>query len=196
MRALLFAQLKGCAGPGKDSVLCRKRRGAGKRVASRRGLGERRRDIGVAEILAVEQQGLADRTRQGIGKAIAEIEPRRMAAAAAVIAIGLDALDPLASASVTATVMLSPVSAANSRASRWASSFLMFRLIFLPFSAKILATPGRLANRAGKGRIRGRPEGAGGMRPMTSYLETYRRSLEKPEEFWAEAAEAIDWGHV
>jgi propionyl-CoA synthetase len=28
---------------------------------------------------------------------------------------------------------------------------------------------------------------------MTSYLETYRRSLEKPEEFWAEAAEAIDW---
>jgi hypothetical protein len=31
---------------------------------------------------------------------------------------------------------------------------------------------------------------------MTSYLETYRRSLEKPEEFWAEAAEAIDWGHV
>ena len=31
------------------------------------------------------------------------------------------------------------------------------------------------------------------MRPMTSYLETYRRSLEKPEEFWAEAAEAIEW---
>ena len=30
------------------------------------------------------------------------------------------------------------------------------------------------------------------MRPMTSYLETYRRSLEKPEEFWAEAAEAIE----
>jgi propionyl-CoA synthetase len=28
---------------------------------------------------------------------------------------------------------------------------------------------------------------------MTSYLETYRRSLEKPEEFWAEAAEAIEW---
>jgi len=31
------------------------------------------------------------------------------------------------------------------------------------------------------------------MRPMTSYLETYRRSLEKPEEFWAEAADAIEW---
>ena len=29
--------------------------------------------------------------------------------------------------------------------------------------------------------------------PMTGYAETYRRSLEKPEEFWAEAAEAIDW---
>ena len=28
---------------------------------------------------------------------------------------------------------------------------------------------------------------------MTGYLETYRRSLERPEEFWAEAAEAIDW---
>ena len=29
---------------------------------------------------------------------------------------------------------------------------------------------------------------------MTSvYAETYRRSLERPEEFWAEAAEAIDW---
>jgi propionyl-CoA synthetase len=27
----------------------------------------------------------------------------------------------------------------------------------------------------------------------TGYLETYRRSLERPEEFWAEAAEAIDW---
>ena len=26
-----------------------------------------------------------------------------------------------------------------------------------------------------------------------SYAETYRRSLERPEEFWAEAAEAIDW---
>ena len=25
------------------------------------------------------------------------------------------------------------------------------------------------------------------------YAETYRRSLERPEEFWAEAAEAIDW---
>jgi propionyl-CoA synthetase len=28
---------------------------------------------------------------------------------------------------------------------------------------------------------------------MTAYAETYRRSLERPEEFWAEAAEAIDW---
>ena len=26
-----------------------------------------------------------------------------------------------------------------------------------------------------------------------SYAETYRRSLERPEEFWADAAEAIDW---
>ena len=28
---------------------------------------------------------------------------------------------------------------------------------------------------------------------MTGYAETYRRSLDEPEEFWAEAAEAIDW---
>ena len=28
---------------------------------------------------------------------------------------------------------------------------------------------------------------------MTGYAEIYRRSLEQPEEFWAEAAEAIDW---
>src|SRR5258705_12528425 len=28
---------------------------------------------------------------------------------------------------------------------------------------------------------------------MTGYSETYRRSLERPEEFWAEAAGAIDW---
>jgi hypothetical protein len=27
----------------------------------------------------------------------------------------------------------------------------------------------------------------------TGYIETYRRSLERPQEFWAEAAEAIDW---
>ena len=27
---------------------------------------------------------------------------------------------------------------------------------------------------------------------MSSYAETYRRSIEKPEEFWAEAAEAIE----
>ena len=25
------------------------------------------------------------------------------------------------------------------------------------------------------------------------YAETYRRSIERPEKFWAEAAEAIDW---
>jgi propionyl-CoA synthetase len=28
---------------------------------------------------------------------------------------------------------------------------------------------------------------------MTSYAEAYRRAMERPEEFWAEAAEAIDW---
>ncbi|MBV8934349.1 MAG: propionyl-CoA synthetase [Alphaproteobacteria bacterium] len=28
---------------------------------------------------------------------------------------------------------------------------------------------------------------------MTGYAETYLRSLERPEEFWGEAAEAIDW---
>src|ERR1700724_1950791 len=28
---------------------------------------------------------------------------------------------------------------------------------------------------------------------MLGYAETYRRSLEKPEEFWAAAAAAIDW---
>jgi propionyl-CoA synthetase len=28
---------------------------------------------------------------------------------------------------------------------------------------------------------------------MARYEETYRRALERPEEFWAEAAEAIDW---
>ena len=27
----------------------------------------------------------------------------------------------------------------------------------------------------------------------TGYAETYRRALERPEEFWAEAAEGIDW---
>jgi Acetyl-coenzyme A synthetase N-terminus len=31
------------------------------------------------------------------------------------------------------------------------------------------------------------------MKPMTDYAETYRRSIEQPEQFWAEAAEAIDW---
>ena len=28
---------------------------------------------------------------------------------------------------------------------------------------------------------------------MTGYAEIYRRSLEQPQQFWAEAAEAIDW---
>jgi len=28
---------------------------------------------------------------------------------------------------------------------------------------------------------------------MTGYADTYRRSIERPEEFWAEAAEVIDW---
>ena len=28
---------------------------------------------------------------------------------------------------------------------------------------------------------------------MPGYAETHRRSLERPEEFWAEAAAAIDW---
>src|SRR5258708_28779747 len=28
---------------------------------------------------------------------------------------------------------------------------------------------------------------------MTRYADTHRRSLEEPEAFWAEAAEAIDW---
>ena len=28
---------------------------------------------------------------------------------------------------------------------------------------------------------------------MTGYAEIYRRSIDRPEEFWAEAAEAIDW---
>ena len=28
---------------------------------------------------------------------------------------------------------------------------------------------------------------------MTGYAETYRRSIERPEEFWAAAADAIDW---
>ena len=27
----------------------------------------------------------------------------------------------------------------------------------------------------------------------TGYAETYRRSLERPQKFWAEAAAAIDW---
>ena len=38
-----------------------------------------------------------------------------------------------------------------------------------------------------------RPAATGKEATPTGYLETYRRSLERPEEFWAEAAEAIDW---
>src|SRR5690348_1543981 len=57
--------------------------------------------------------------------------------------------------------MLSPVSAANSRASRWASSFLMFRLIFLPFSAKILPSSRPLGK---PGRQGENPRTAGGCR--------------------------------
>src|SRR5215472_4465213 len=38
-----------------------------------------------------------------------------------------------------------------------------------------------------------RRRGNGRRRMSTGYFETYRRSLERPEEFWAEAAEAIDW---
>lgn len=32
-----------------------------------------------------------------------------------------------------------------------------------------------------------------GRREIASYTEQYRRSLEKPEEFWAEAAQEIEW---
>jgi propionyl-CoA synthetase len=35
--------------------------------------------------------------------------------------------------------------------------------------------------------------GLRGRKPMTGYAGTYRRSIEQPEDFWAEAAEAIDW---
>src|SRR5437764_13095182 len=59
------------------------------------------------------------------------------------------------SASVAAAVMLSPVSAASSRASRCASSLLMFRLIILPHSGRNLPSLGCLASRGGKERIEG-----------------------------------------
>ena len=50
-------------------------------------------------------------------------------------------------------------------------------------------------------KLAGRPSANGGHRrtkeqreaQMTGYAETYRRSIEEPEEFWAEAAAAIDW---
>ncbi len=46
------------------------------------------RDIGARKIVALEQQGLARRLRKGVGETIAEIEPSRVAAAFAEIAIG------------------------------------------------------------------------------------------------------------
>ena len=38
-----------------------------------------------------------------------------------------------------------------------------------------------------------RPAGMGRNAMPAGYIETYRRSLERSEDFWAEAAEAIDW---
>jgi propionyl-CoA synthetase len=38
-----------------------------------------------------------------------------------------------------------------------------------------------------------RPAAVGRDATPTGYVETYRQSIERPEEFWAEAAEAIDW---
>src|SRR5438045_3276076 len=52
-------------------------------------LRQRRRDIGVHEIVAFEQKGLARRARQGVSEAIAEIQPRWVAAAPAKVAICL-----------------------------------------------------------------------------------------------------------
>ncbi len=46
-----------------------------------------RLNVGVGEIVPFEQQRLTCRTRQGISKAIAEIQPRRVAAAPAKVAI-------------------------------------------------------------------------------------------------------------
>jgi hypothetical protein len=37
------------------------------------------------------------------------------------------------------------------------------------------------------------PAAVGREATPTGYVETYRRSIEQPEQFWAEAAEAIDW---
>src|SRR5467141_1826072 len=42
-------------------------------------------------------------------------------------------------------------------------------------------------------RAENRPDVTGRSTMPTGYAETYRRSIEHPEEFWAEAAEAIDW---
>src|SRR5467141_2662850 len=42
-------------------------------------------------------------------------------------------------------------------------------------------------------RAENRPDVTGRSTMPTGYAETYRRSIERPEEFWAEAAEAIDW---
>src|SRR5204863_5509549 len=37
-----------------------------------------RRDVGLREVVALEQQRYAERPRAGIGKAVAHVEPRRM----------------------------------------------------------------------------------------------------------------------
>src|SRR6266446_10281872 len=42
-------------------------------------------------------------------------------------------------------------------------------------------------------RAENRPDVTGRNTMPRGYAETYRRSIEQPEEFWAEAAEAIDW---
>src|SRR5215469_7922991 len=41
--------------------------------------------------------------------------------------------------------------------------------------------------------VENRPAATGRNVTPTGYCETFRRSLERPEEFWAEAAEAIGW---
>ena len=45
----------------------------------------------------------------------------------------------------------------------------------------------------GRGCLRKPPGGGRKGRHMGRYDDIYRRSLEHPEEFWAEAAAAIDW---
>src|SRR5579864_7809058 len=50
---------------------------------------ERRSNIRVREIVALEQQRFGSRASERVGEAVAEIEARRMPAAAAVIAVGL-----------------------------------------------------------------------------------------------------------